>query len=208
MVGAPAGAGARRQARRPGGFTSPGQDMRSQALSHDSACHHGGLRANISCTPPCITGASFYIYIRYITPAPARAAPAKGEEIKTGGPMGRLPLSGGDVERSETERVGIIGAYEVSADLFGGRTYGGSASRQTPSPKAPARRADNRSGNKSSPPAQRQRKRSGPSPQWTAPLGVAAPPESTKRKALETLVSKRRFARSLLTAKPSAAGSP
>ena len=32
--------------------------------------------------------------------------------------MGRLPLSGGDVERSETEGVGIIGPYGGSANLF------------------------------------------------------------------------------------------
>ena len=56
------------------------------------------------------------------------------------------------------------------------------------------RRAEGKKRNKSPPPAQRQRKGSGLSPKWAAPVGGAAPPEGAKRKALETLVSKRRFA--------------
>ena len=56
------------------------------------------------------------------------------------------------------------------------------------------RRAVGRSRNKSSLPTQRQRKGCGPSPKWTAPVGLGAPPEGTRRKVLETLVSKRRFA--------------
>ena len=45
--------------------------------------------------------------------------------------MSRLPLSGGDVERSETEGVGIIGPYGGGADLprraHTVRPYGGFA---------------------------------------------------------------------------------
>ena len=135
-------------------------------------------------------------------PAPAGGLwpPLRRGAIKAGGPMGRLPLSGGDAEQSEAEGVGIIGPYRHVANLSRRahtmRPYRVTGSGCGAKPRGyclPGARTVGAGTNPHCPPSGSGRDLS-PVLNGTAPLGGAALPEGIRRKVLETLVSKRRFA--------------